>query len=143
MSQAVVPQSSTFEAQLSVCRSLSGTAKALKETRIDAPFPPRILLQLQKSFDFVFRRCEAHRNRERQRHLQQKLEFSGLIVCCMSFSLISILNTEFDFMMTYADNFVRDQDLTRRLYHPEIDKQLKKSKCDIEHQASCEQFCKG
>ena len=143
MSQAIVPQSSTFQAELSVCRSLSDTAKALKETRIDAPFPPRILLQLQKSLDFVFRRCEAHRNRERQRRLQRTLEFSGLIVCCMSFSLISILNEEFDCMIRYADEIVGDQDLTRRLYHPEIHDQLKKLKCDIEHQVPCQQFYEG
>ena len=143
MSQADIPQSSTIQAHISICRSLSDTAKALKETRMDGPFPPNILLQLQKSLDFVFRRCEAHRNRERQRCLQQKLGFSGLIVCCMSFSLISILNTEFDFMITYVDGFVQEQDLARRLYHPEIEQQLKKLKCDIEHQAACEKFCKG
>ena len=143
MSQAVVQRSSTLRAELSVCRSLSDTASALKETRMDGPFPPSLLSRLKKSLDFCFRRCEAHRNRERQRRLQQRLEFSGLIVCCMSFSLISIVNEEFDYMITSADNFVRAQDLTRRLYHPEIHNQLKKLKCDIEHQVSCQKFYEG
>ncbi len=143
MSQELMAQSNTVEAQLSVHHSLRNTAKALKETRIDGPFPPEILLRLQKSFDFVFKHCEAHRNRERQRHLQQKLGFADLIVCCMSFGLSSMLITEFDFMVIYADAFVRDQDLKRRLYHPGVQEQLKKSESDIEHQASHEQFMKG
>ena len=46
-------------------------------------------------------------------------------------------------MMIYADDFVRDQDLKRRLYHPEVEEQLRKSEHDIEHQASREQFLKG
>ena len=142
MSQEVNTQSNTVEAQLSVHRFLSVTAKALKETRIDGPFPTKISLRLQKSLDFVFKRCEAHRNRERQHYLQQKLGFADL-VCCMSFGFSSMLITEFDFMITYANSFVRDRDLKRRLYHPEVEEQLRKSEHDIEHQASREQFLRG
>ena len=61
----------------------------------------------------------------------------------MSFGLGSMLITEFDFMITYADVFVRDQDLKRRLYHPNVEEQLRKSEHDIEHHASREQFLKG
>ena len=61
----------------------------------------------------------------------------------MSFGLGSMLITEFDFMITYADDFVRDQDLKRRLYHPNVEEQLRKSEHDIEHQASREQILKG
>ena len=143
MSQAVMAQSNTVEAQLRVHRSLSDTAKALKETRIDGPFPPKILLRLRNSLGFVFRRCEVHHNHERQRYLQQKLGFADLIVCSMSFALGSMRITEFDFMIIYAGDFVRDQDLKRRLYHPEVEKQLRHSEHDIEHQASREQFLKG
>lgn len=143
MSQEVITQSNTVEAQLRVHRSLSETAKALKETRIDGPFPTSILLRLQRSLHFLFKRCEAHRNRERQRYLLLKLEFAGVIVCCMSFGLSSMLNTEFDFMLTYADGFVRDLDLKRRLYHPEIVEQLKKSEHDIEYRALRNQFLTG
>ncbi len=143
MSQEVIAQSNTVQVQLSVHRSLSDTAKALKETRIDGPFPPKILLRLQKSLGFVFKRCEGHQSHGRQRSLQQKLGFAGIIVCCMSFGLGSMLITEFDFMITYADIFVRDQDLKRRLYHPEVEEQLRKSEHDFEHQASREQFLKG
>ena len=49
-------------AQLSVHRSLSSTAKVLKEMRIDRPFPPNFLLRLQLSLDFLFMGCEADRN---------------------------------------------------------------------------------
>ena len=142
MSQEVMAQSTTVEAQLSVHRSLKDTAKALKETRIDRPFPPKKLLRLQRSLGFVFKCCEAHRNHERHRSLQT-LGFANLIVCCMSFSLSSMLIPEFDFMMTWADDFVRAYDLKRRLYHPEVAEQIKKSEYDIEHRASRDKFLTG
>ena len=142
MSQEVMAQSTTVEAQLSVHRSLKDTAKALKETRIDRPFPPKKLLRLQRSLGFVFKCCEAHHNHEWHRSLQT-LGFANLIVCCMSFSLSSMLIQEFDFMMTWADDFVRAYDLKRRLYHPEVAEQIKKSEYDIEHRASRDKFLTG
>ena len=143
MSQELMAQSNTVEAQLTVHRALKNTANALKETRMDEPFPAGILSRLQRSLDFVFKHREAHRHRERQRYLQQRLAFADLIVCCMSFGLTSMLITEFDFMIAYAGGFVRDQVLKRRLYHPEIERQLTDSGYDIEHKGSHEQLLKG
>ena len=50
MSQEVMAQSTTVEAQLSVHRSLKDTAKALKETRIDRPFPPKKIVTTAEVF---------------------------------------------------------------------------------------------
>ena len=54
-----------------------------------------------------------------------------------------MLIPEFDFMMTWADDFVRAYDLKRRLYHPEVAEQIKKSEYDIEHRASRDKFLTG
>lgn len=53
----------TVEAQLSVHPSLNITAKALKEKRIDEPFPPNLSLALQLCLDILLKHSEADRNR--------------------------------------------------------------------------------